>query len=501
MSFILKLQSSDDVVDFMAPAYLLEDAGLIIEAPETQDVWGGESVFADGEQLIQTAFKNRKATIRFEVSGATRDELIGNVAVIDRIIEAAKARSVDEKGSRVEFLYKWDSATSTTYFEVVTGSLEWPDDVMSVEQVHQTNNAGDFCITGFTLTLTLYPYAYPVSPVSGDPIQIDLTNDTGTGQELVVDNSNDADHCNFVEVDASSLPGAYPLVTKLDIKGDSGEAEKIGTVYVGVRSGDFSFRHILEDADASELLGGVTPTADVDYSSGNTHSVITYTVDDPGTSPPIEPVTLAKWNLSAAEADTSMGVFRMFGKVRDTTFWDADCNYAIAIGYGDTVLHQTEWRAPLDTTISLFDFGTVFLPPWGGGVTGLAGMFIKLIALRKTYGTTVVDLDFVALLPQDGGYRVLRYRGEGLGQLEVAVDDGWVRNTYHVTAGGSKVGLVYGLMDRLVLKPNKAHRLYFLMQGLNGSSEVSRKLRFQSGWFRRTWFYLNAANCYSLVIT
>lgn len=476
MAFVLKLSDSNDVIDFISMDFLLSDGGLQVGVPEARDVWGGGSVNAHGEQLIQSSFANREVVIKFDVHGASRDALIANVARIDRIIENARRRSIDETGTRVELTYAWDGTTNQTYFEVITGTLEWPDDVMSVEQVHFKDADGRYCITDFTLTLITYPFAYPASPVNGQPVAVDLLNANGTGSSVVVHNSNDVDHCNYIEVAAADLVGAYPLMTKLKLVGNSGEAEKIGTVYIGIRTGDFNFRHILEDDDAAERIGDATPVADPDFSSGDTHTVLTYTVNNPGSDPPIEPVTLAKWDLTPAEIDASQGAFRLFGKVRDTTFWDQNCNYAIAVGFGSTILHQTEWRSPLDTTISLFDFGTVFLPPWSGGVSGLSGMFIKLLARRKTYGTTTIDLDFVMLLPQDGGYRVLKYRGEGLGELEGVVDDGWERTTYHLTAAGKKAGIVFGMMNPLEIRANRSHRLYFLIQGLNGSSEVGRRV-------------------------
>jgi hypothetical protein len=135
----------------------------------------------------------------------------------------------------------------------------------------------------------------------------------------------------------------------------------------------------------------------------------------------------------------------------------------------------------LDTTISLFDFGTVYIPPWLGSNQGLSGLDIELKIWRKTYGTTTIKLDYLALLPQDGGYRVIQYRGAGLAQLESVVDDGWGKAVYHVTTTGKRSGLPFALMPPLTLKPGQTQRIYFLMEGLNGSSEISRRLKVSVG--------------------
>jgi hypothetical protein len=286
---------------------------------------------------------------------------------------------------------------------------------------------------------------------------------------------------NFVEISASQLPGAYPLPIKLTLEGDSGEAEKTGKIYIGVRQDDLNFVSILEDNTVTYKIGSPAPTSDPDYSSGGTYTELTYTVTDPGSHPPIQPTTLCTWTLSDDQMQATQGAFRLFGKVRDGFFWDTNANYALALVYDNTVLHQTEWRTPLDTTISLFDFGTVFLPPWLGSNQGLAGLKIRLNIWRKTYGTTTVKLDYMALLPQDGGYRVLQYRGRGLGQLESVIDDGWGQIVFHQTDAGKRAGLPYGLMPPLTLKPGLTQRLYFIMEGINGSSEISRRLKVSVG--------------------
>ena len=474
--FILKLTDGTETVDFLGDFYQLADGGLQVALPKAKEVWGGNSLYANGAQLIMTSYDNREATLTFEVLGETRDSLIANVARIDRLIETAKTFSIEETGRRVEFQYAWDGNSQITYFEVVSGKLEWPENVMSVEQVHQQNQDGLYYITDFVLTLNLHPFAYSISPVSGTPISVSLANSLGSGTQVVVHNSNDTGRVNYVEVAGADLPGSFPMPILLNMQNVLGEGENIGKVYIGVRKGDMGFKTKLDDKDAVFRINNATPTPDLDNSVGGTYSVLAFMGKTP--------LILARWTLSDVEASATQGPFRIFGKVKDTTIWDPNANYCLAItsADGSVLLDQTEWRTPLNSTTTLLDFGTIFLPPWLGAMTNIAGLSIELKAMHKADDVqTSVSLDYLAFLPQDGGYRVLAYRGAGLGLLETLVDDGWNRTVYNQDTNGKKMALAYGLMPALMLRPGVTQRLYFLMEGVNGNSEGKRQLRVSLG--------------------
>ena len=106
-------------------------------------------------------------------------------------------------------------------------------------------------------------------------------------------------------------------------------------------------------------------------------------------------------------------------------------------------------------------------------------MTIALRAKRDIIGSTTISFDYIALLPQDGGYRILEYRTTGTGQFEETVDDGWENSVYHVNTSGKKTGLPYGLMPRLELEPGVTARLYFLMEGTIKNCEITRQLDVQ----------------------
>lgn len=760
MAFKLLLTDGTLSADFLSTAYKLRDSGLDILTPSKKQVWGGKSVYSHGSQLVTSTFENRRIRIWFQVTGVTRDELTQNVSIIERLIENARQRSIEEQGVRVELQYQHDGASGITYFELLDGQLRWPKDTMSVQQVHQRDEGGRFVIYDFQLMLEATPFAYPISPVSGTPAELSLTNGNGTDVTggLRVYNHDDAGsgHDNWVEIDGADVSGDYPAKVKLILESEAGESEKTQKIYMGLRKGDLTFINILEDDDATSsldtdidsaiaedggsftdetdeandatpddmtllpaapatndayyfgydllfakfdlnistagagtwtilweywngawtALSGVTDdttgftvggtnevswTLPTDWATrsleslavsaaisetislgfndetteannATTNDVMLFAVGPQvndyfyfGHSNPFDKVTLNvgvtgvgvwafmweywdgvnwtelgdvvdgtnafktggtneiefsspsnwvansvnaqgpfyyirarisefssmsvrpwgtqawinpevaffvrgrvssfssittqplgqqvlldnevpdaddssggtftnvlfeaidgevdifEWTLTGPQVEATQGPFRFFGRTRAGTHWDTDSSYAIVVKYGSDVLFQSEWRKPVDSITELFDLGTVYLPPWLVGTpTSLAGLTISLRAKRDVSGgTSSLSFDYLALIPQDGGYRILEYRTTGVAQLEETVDDGWENSVYHINTSGKKTGLPYGLMPRLELEPGVTARLYFLMEGTVKNCEITRQLDVQ----------------------
>jgi len=618
MTFKLLLKDDTNSVDFLGTAYRLRDRGFDLWTPKKKQVWGGESVYSHGSQLVTSTFENRRLRMWFQVTGATRDELASNVSAIENLLEKARQRSIEQTGSRVEIQYQWDGSSGVTYFEVIDGELRWPNDVMSVEQVHQKDEKGNYIITDFYLVLVISPFGYPISPVSGSPTELAISNGNGSDQTggLKVWNHDDAatGHDNWVEIDGSDFKGDFEAKVKLILEADSGEAEKTSKIYIGVRKGDLTFKHILEDADASgtfrpaavdaaiaddggsmtdettaannatpddmtllpstpavddayyfgfdleftelnlnistagagswtivweywdgdswELVTGISDgtsgftvgawnavswtlpsdwakttvnsqgpyyyirarvsvytsittqplgqqvlveadVADPDYSSGGTYTEITFSDTD-------GEIDLLEWTLTAAQIEATQGPFRFFGRCHEGDHWDQNGSYAIAVKYGSDILFQSGWVKPIDTTTELLDFGTIYLPPWLVGTpTGLAGLNISIRAKRDVAGSTTIGFDYMALMPQDGGYRILEYRATGVAQFEETIDDGWEEVVYHVNTSSKKTGLPFGLMPRIVLRPGNDCKIFFLQEGTSKNCEITRQMDVQ----------------------
>ncbi|KKL66695.1 hypothetical protein LCGC14_2142420, partial [marine sediment metagenome] len=173
---------------------------------------------------------------------------------------------------------------------------------------------------------------------------------------------------------------------------------------------------------------------DANYSSGGSYTTVTLSAAE-------GEVDLFEWALTGSQIEATQGPFRFFGRTRETTHWDQDASYSIVIKYGTDVLYQSEWRKPVDTFTELLDLGTIYLPPWLVGTpTSLAGLTIALRAKRDVIGVTTLSLDYIALMPQDGGYRILEYRTTGVAQFEETVDRNntlTVKQVYNETETGS----------------------------------------------------------------
>jgi hypothetical protein len=477
MTFKLLLKDDTTSIDFLSAAYKLRDRGFDLWTPKKKQVWGGESVYSHGSQLVTSTFENRRLRMWFHVTGATRDELASRISAIENLLEKARQRSIEQTGSRVELQYQWDGSSGITYFEIIDGELRWPKDTMSVEQVHQTDESGNYIITDFYLTFVMAPFAYPISPVSGVPTELAISNGNESDKigGLQVWNHDDAGsgHDNWVQIDGSDFAGDFEAKVKLILEADSGEAEKTSKIYIGVRKGDLTFRHILEDDDEEFVFGSPTPTTDADYSSGGTYTEITFADTD-------GEIDLIRWALTAAQVEATQGPFRFFGRCHEGDHWDQNGSYAIAIKYGTAILFQSGWVKPIDTTTELLDFGTIYLPPWLVGTpTGLADLKVSIRAKRDTVGNTTINLDYVALMPQDGGYRILEYRATGVAQFEETIDDGWEEIVYHVNTSGKKTGLPFGLMPRIVLRPGNDCKIFFLQEGTSQNCEITRQMDVQ----------------------
>ena len=74
MAFILKWTNGNKTVDFLAEgsAYHLMDKTLEVWTPKKKQVWGGDSEFAHGKQLISNKFENRRIRMKFSVSVISR---------------------------------------------------------------------------------------------------------------------------------------------------------------------------------------------------------------------------------------------------------------------------------------------------------------------------------------------------------------------------------------------------------------------------------------------
>lgn len=481
--YLLKLNDGTNSIDFLTKEFLLENAGFEIRTPRKKQLWGGGTIFSHGESLVSSKYENRKLRITFSITGATRDEFNSNASDLERLLTVARRRAVEQQGNRVELQYQIDGASQVTYFEVIDGTLAFPKNLMSVEQVLQTDSAGRFTVEKFVLELITHPFGFSISPVNGSPVEVPLTNGNGTdvtgGLAVVNHDDSDSGHDNWVEIKAADIADSeQELDTILRLKGNVFIAGRTQKFYIGHRTGNTDFTHILEDDDADYVNGSPTPTVDTD-ASGGTYSQVTH-ADTDGIA------LLFRWDLTATEAAKTQGPFRLFGRVTEGASWDEDASYWIRFTLSGVIFLATGKRVkPISSNVEFLDFGTFHLPP-GFPSPALDPVDEDIlpfeIALYGEYdvgvGTATVNFDYLMLLPLDGGYRVLQFPVLGLVGDDYVVDDGWEDHVYYMSADADnyKLSFPVGLLSRIRLIPNQDQRLYIVQESDTKNCQIDRGL-------------------------
>ncbi len=155
MAFTLTLTDGTDTVSLNDGVnYFTDEEGMDTPPPEPKPVWGGDNAFRDGADLIGLRYQNRTVRIRFsKLKGASEDNLITALQSVQKLLRKAQDAQIWGFGAEVELQYKWTNATSTVYFDVLTGELKLPPNYLSIFLTnHKT-------IMGAELILTCRPFA------------------------------------------------------------------------------------------------------------------------------------------------------------------------------------------------------------------------------------------------------------------------------------------------------------------------------------------------------
>ncbi len=141
----IKLTNGDTTIDLFAGAIQLMEGGLDIGNP-TPDPKYISSPMADGDLLSSIRYGNRTITLNLKASGTTLADLKTNIRAIERILTDAKEYSkatyikhgtLTASGKCTLELQWGDTASLSTFFEVVQGQLKMPADYYSVLLLNQ----------------------------------------------------------------------------------------------------------------------------------------------------------------------------------------------------------------------------------------------------------------------------------------------------------------------------------------------------------------------------
>jgi hypothetical protein len=302
----------------------------------------------------------------------------------------------------------------------------------------------------------------------GPETQLALTNPNGTATTSALTVGNDSTD-NYVDISGAAVAGDLPGATRLEATNTSGDSAGTGLyhLWIGHNYTNPSTYTPLIEGEASTHAGG-TATADADASGGNYENIVFSSTGSES--------KIASWALSSNLLTAAAG---RFYKVLVRFFQDP----RLSVRYRFKLVwnNATVWNGPLVSmdllyATSIRDMGTMRLPPWLPGLTGLSELTLDLYAI----GAGTVKIDYLFLTPVDG-WRKLECIGYNLPANSRAIDDGIDDRLYADTGSGSdKIGLFVGYGQPIHLEPGKNQRLYFLQAdnaGFAGAdSSIARTL-------------------------
>jgi hypothetical protein len=471
MAFVVQLTDGTDTVDFMTDGFQLEDGGLQVSPPEEEQSWTDPSE-QGGAALVSSRFGNRTISLVHQVGGATRAELKAGVNKINQLLATARQHSLGKTATRVTFKYGWDGASEVDNFEVLTGTLHLPDDVMSVEKMHSKWRGDIFAIKGCELELIVSPYAYGLSPSTDNLIELPLTNRNGSNVTggLLITPFTDTDDPNlrsgsyvdnYVEIDGDDILGDAPAKVKLVIKGLSSE----NRVWIGAG-----------EKITAPLLFKVTDPV-VELMPGGSFSAVSYAV---GRTRPYQ-----AWVRSGIPRTSTERVFRV--KLTDVERYGS-LKYRVFIDTGNwpyTYLTQTPMQVRVETEAGyalsygpiveqynpgylsramIQDLGVVTLPPFSAKVPSPRDVYLALYMQGASYQDYWFALSSIRLVPTQNGYREIVIPGGAdmhtSGNAAHLVDDGWNEITYVTWTGGDASPIAKALYAPIFLTPGKTQRVY-----------------------------------------
>jgi len=485
MAYVVQLQSWDGstttTLDFLGTTYELVDDGVDISIPKRTQIWSGDSPFAHGSSLVASSLQNRELKITFNIHATTKYNISVALQAIEKMLYLSNVISTDlNREELVQVKLQLDTANAL-YYKVLDGSLNWSTKLMSVEQTHQRDSSGNHVLYDVELSLIVEPFGSAYS-FKGGAWAVEMFNPedlvNGSYQPYLYNNPSRATLPNYVIIPQASVKGEYPATTGLTIQIADALSDNAGKFYVGIKKGNQNFRRVFEDDDANVVMNG-TPTSN-SAASGGTYTPILIDVTTRE--------RYASWVMSKTEVENTKGPYRVIAKVFSGTHWSTDIKYQVQVRYfatgasDYTTLYVSEWVRPLNSTSELLDLGTINLPPWNDDnsldYTSLDFDFVG----QKDSGVVTnptINLDYIYLMPQDGGYRMLNVLDPGLPSGDALIDS-WSRIKEYTTIldfQGEQAGMAFGVMPRLNLDPTVESSLHFLWESVTNNAEITREIR------------------------
>lgn len=475
MPFVIRVTDGTDTIDFMSASYQVEDGGLKISPPDEDSTWS-DPTESGGASLVSSRFGNREAVIDFRISGGTRQALRENISRITRLMQAARKHSLGLSTTRVAFEYAWDGAEVMDTFEVLTGTLTLPDDVLSVEKMHSKH--GDlFGISECELEMTLSANSFGVNPATGDLTELPLSNRNApvavTGGVQVygfTDTYRTTTPAgiypdSYVEINGADIEGDAPAKVRIEYTPAAGET--FSELFIGahevVNNAPLFFHW--SHPDVSLINGGrVQSPSGFDMAgpySANSSSWRSPLFDDVVERNMavvkirlrnVENYKYKKYRVIIKRGWNGIDV----GNPRITTQLRLD---AVNSGYH---LYVGPMVSGQNIAMGTEDYGVIELPNFPESIPDPEDVELSINLLRPGIGLDpyALDINYIMLLPVENGYRRIKAKGyPSGGGTRAIIDDDWAGVTYSNSPSGNLPLDAY--YTPITLQPGKTQRIYF----------------------------------------
>lgn len=455
MAHVLKLTDGTTTVNLTSGTSALTEMYKPATPGTTPQLTQLEGV-RDGGEIALVTRQNVTETLEIVLVAASTTALQTVANSIEKLLMAAERKQRWGVGSKVYLTAKLDGESYTWRSEVLTGRLEYRDNVLTSGWANIRAES--------RLHITRRPYwEYGET----NPIQLSMTSSaTSPAATTVTIYNNDnatASQTNWIEIASTETIGTLPAPVKIQIQNTSGASINMYGMHIAGNhfASPDSFSHFLRGANA---VGGAT----VSWSSYPSHNL--------GTN---------NWqfNIGATRIAAMAGKYwRVLG-----TFTTATSNtYArLNTAYHFSTLYNGTWAGEevlLDTN-NIIDLGVFPVPD-----VSSATLFDLVVTIRNTeFSSGSAVMDFIMLTPAMTHRKIYKSSWTNPADNDTVVDDGIERQTYMIDDSATPDDYVpmfttYG--DWVHLWPGVTQRLYVLYGSSGGWSSVVGNTMDVQMWYR-----------------
>lgn len=335
------------------------------------------------------------------------------------------------------------------------------------------------------ITLTREPYWDAVTPVSAT-----LSNPSGTGTAIGVDNTSDATRYNYVDIAAAAITGDLdaPATITLSQQYDAPTNGGLPTWYIGhnAHGTPANYRHQYENSDIggsghSTVVNGTCSGGDYSRFQWDGSQLYTYTVAGQGWN--------VQWSPSYPPTVEESGGRTALLLLRCPVMPQANLMLSVELKfqplYSPQIYAYRSQPFRIPTGSQLVELGPVQIPPMA--VRGMEPVGLTVLQLRFHSITPTppppdldVTVDFMLMLPTDSWaiLRPLPVISVGtLSQRVNIIDNSDLNLTYTQPQTGTVQNLPTYAREGvpILLRPNTAQRLYFAHVYQEGTWNVSHR--------------------------